>query len=235
MRNIAVILAGGIGSRIGGNIPKQLLPLDDGRTVLEHAVCAFEQAPDICEICVVIHPDHIADVEALRLRNTWHKLSHIIPGGADRSLSTRATVSLYTDLLPAPEHDATNLLLHDAARPFISPDIIAGVCAALLTHPAVTVAVPLTDTLYHLADDAHTIASIPPRAQYMRAQTPQAFRLSLLDQAYRRAEADHTPPAATDDCGFILHYLPHTTIHIVPGNEQNRKITYKQDLPTQIQ
>ena len=69
LHNIAVILAGGIGARVGGNTPKQLLPLSDGHSVLEHAVNAFEQSPYIHEVCIVMHPDYIAHAEQMLLAN----------------------------------------------------------------------------------------------------------------------------------------------------------------------
>ena len=84
MQNIAVILAGGIGARVGGNTPKQLLPLPDGHSVLEHAVNAFEQSPHIHEVCIVMHPDYIAYAEQMLLANAWQKVHHIIPGGKER-------------------------------------------------------------------------------------------------------------------------------------------------------
>ena len=84
MYNIAVILAGGIGARVGGNTPKQLLPLQDGKSVLEHAVDAFEQSPHIHEICIVMHPDYIMHAEQMLLANAWQKVRHIIPGGKER-------------------------------------------------------------------------------------------------------------------------------------------------------
>ena len=77
MKNIAVILAGGIGARVGGDVPKQLLPLADGRSVLEHATEAFEQADCIDEVCIVMHPDYIAFAEQALLRNGWQKVKHM--------------------------------------------------------------------------------------------------------------------------------------------------------------
>ena len=130
MQNIAVILAGGIGARVGGNTPKQLLPLADGRSVLEHAVSAFEQSPCIHEICIVMHPDYIMHAEQMLLANAWQKVRHIIPGGKERwesSVNAIRAITPYT-LHPTP---ITNLLLHDAARPFVSQEIIARVCKAL--------------------------------------------------------------------------------------------------------
>ena len=234
MRNIAVILAGGIGARVGGNTPKQLLPLQDGKSVLEHAVGAFEQSPHIDEVCIVMHPDYIAYAEQMLLANAWQKVRHIIPGGKERWESSVQAIKLLGD---EAKGEQANLLLHDAARPFVSQDIIARVCEALEEHEAVTVAIPSTDTVYEMVDGK--VARIPNRATIMRAQTPQAFRLELIAEAYAKAlgadicdvpacSAYHLP--ATDDCGIVHEHMPQVPIYIVEGEEQNKKITFKEDI-----
>jgi 2-C-methyl-D-erythritol 4-phosphate cytidylyltransferase len=248
--NIAVILAGGIGARVGGNTPKQLLPLEDGHSVLEHAVNAFEQSPHIHEVCIVMHPDYIIHAEQMLLANAWQKVRHIIPGGKERwESSVNAIRQIRGERLEAIGNEdncqlptsnsanIVNLLLHDAARPFVSQEIIANVCQALEEHEAVVVAIPSTDTVYEMVDG--NVARIPNRSTIMRAQTPQAFRLPLIAEAYTKAlgvndlsaaacaEA-HLP--ATDDCGVVFSHMPHVPIHIVLGEEQNRKITFKEDI-----
>ena len=250
MTNIAVILAGGIGARVGGNTPKQLLPLSDGRSVLEHAVSAFEQSPYIDEVCIVMHPDYIAHAEQMLLANAWQKVRHIIPGGKERwESSVNAIRQVRGERLEvkgkgtncqlpiANSHNTVNLLLHDAARPFVSQDIIARVCEALEEQEAVAVAIPSTDTVYEMVDGK--VARIPQRSTIMRAQTPQAFRLELIAEAYAKAlgvdrlsaeacaEA-HLP--ATDDCGIVHEHMPQVPIYIVEGEEQNKKITFKEDI-----
>ena len=250
LTNIAVILAGGIGARVGGNTPKQLLPLQDGKSVLEHAVDAFEQSPHIHEICIVMHPDYIMHAEQMLLANAWQKVRHIIPGGKERwESSVNAIRQVRGERLEvkgketncqlpiANSHNTVNLLLHDAARPFVSQDIIARVCEALEDHEAVTVAIPSTDTVYEMVDGK--VARIPQRSTIMRAQTPQAFRLELIAEAYTKAlgvdrlsaeacaEA-HIP--ATDDCGIVHEHMPEVPIYIVLGEEQNKKITFKEDI-----
>ena len=253
MQNIAVILAGGIGARVGGNTPKQLLPLPDGHSVLEHAVNAFEQSPHIHEVCIVMHPDYIAYAEQMLLANAWQKVHHIIPGGKERWESSVNAIRAITNYPLSITQKESNLLLHDAARPFVSQEIIARVCEALEEHEAVTVAIPSTDTVYEMADN--TVARIPQRSTIMRAQTPQAFRLELIAEAYARALSPianshgvasnssqcerplgETPShnlkevIATDDCGIVHKHMPHIPIHIVLGEEQNRKITFKEDI-----
>ena len=250
MQNIAVILAGGIGARVGGTLPKQLLPLQDGKSVLEHAVEAFEQSPHIHEICIVMHPDYIMHAEQMLLANAWQKVRHIIPGGKERwESSVNAIRQIRVERLETKSNEnncqlpiansanIVNLLLHDAARPFVSQEIIANVCQALEEHEAVVVAIPSTDTVYEMVND--NVARIPQRSTIMRAQTPQAFRLELIAKAYTKAlgvdslsaeacAASHLP--ATDDCGVVFNHMPDVKIHIVPGEEQNKKITFKEDI-----
>ena len=234
MRNIAVILAGGIGARVGGNTPKQLLPLQDGKSVLEHAVDAFEQSPHIHEVCIVMHPDYIVHAEQMLLTNAWQKVRHIIPGGKER---WESSVQAMRRLGDEAKDEEVNLLLHDAARPFVSQDIIARVCEALEEHEAVTVAIPSTDTVYEMVDGK--VARIPQRSTIMRAQTPQAFRLNLIAEAYAKAlgvdslsaeacATCHLP--ATDDCSIVHEHMPQVPIYIVEGEEQNKKITFKEDI-----
>ena len=250
MQNIAVILAGGIGARVGGNTPKQLLPLEDGHSVLEHAVNAFEQSPHIHEVCIVMHPDYIIHAEQMLLANAWQKVRYIIPGGKERwESSVNAIRQIRGERLEAIGNEnncqlptsnsanIVNLLLHDAARPFVSQEIIANVCQALEEHEAVVVAIPSTDTVYEMVDG--NVARIPNRSTIMRAQTPQAFRLPLIAEAYTKAlgvndlsaaacKEAHLP--ATDDCGVVFSHMPDVPIHIVLGEEQNRKITFKEDI-----
>lgn len=225
MTNVAVILAGGIGSRVGGATPKQLLPLEDGRTILEHSIDAFEASPCIDEIAVVMHPDWMDEMMQMERRNSWRKVQRIIPGGAERWESSYHAVKAYsTDKTSSGE---ISLLLHDAARPFVSQRIISDVCQALETREAVTVAVPSTDTVYITKNNR--LSAIPSRETVWRAQTPQAFRLDLIAEAFRRA-LEKGQIAATDDVGIVHTYMPDTPVFIVPGEETNRKITFTQDL-----
>lgn len=209
MTNIAVILAGGSGKRFGGDKPKQLLPLEDGRSVLEHAVEAFRSCKCIDEVIVVMHQDWIDQVHGVRC----------IAGGKERWESS-------WNAIQAIDGEA-NVLIHDAARPFVSKRIIEDVCKALETHEAVTVAVPATDTMYEVVDGL--LQRIPDRRTMMRAQTPQAFRLGLIRNAYEIAIQD-PGLQATDDCGIVHRYMPDTPIYIVEGEEANRKITFREDL-----
>ena len=221
MRNIAVILAAGLGQRAGGGVPKQFRMLENGRTVLETCVETFESVDAIDDIYLVSHPNYLSTVYQLVLSNGWQKVRAVLEGGEQRWESSWKAISHFKDAAPD-----TNILLHDCARPFVSERILTDVCQALTTSEAVTVAVPVTDTLYRVSDGQ--LLDIPPRTDYLRAQTPQGFRLAVIREAYERFIADevHT---ATDDIGVLRQYRPDVAIRIVAGEEQNRKLTFASD------
>lgn len=226
--NIAIILAGGTGSRMGADKPKQFIEVD-GRTVIERCIDAFEAAPGIDEIAVVMHPQWTALMHDVAEHNQWTKLKKILEGGSERYMSSLNAIAAYIDY-----PDDTNLLLHDAARPWVSQEVIARTVQALTHHEAVAVGIPSTDTVWEVRQDfdkqlSKFIVRIPERSTMWRAQTPQAFRLPLIRDAYQHALQD-PQFHATDDCGVVRNYLPGTKIIIVPGEEQNRKITFKEDL-----
>jgi 2-C-methyl-D-erythritol 4-phosphate cytidylyltransferase len=216
---VAVVLGGGAGTRFGAALPKQLLILD-GRTLIEHCVAAFSAAPAIDEILLVMPPAY--HDEAKRLVGS--QVSAIIEGGAARSDSVRNALAHI-----GARHDPadTGVLIHDAARPLVTQQIIADCTRALREHDAIGTAVPTSDTI--LAIENGVIAHIPPRETLYRAQTPQCFRLAVIAQAHALAAADPAF-APTDDCGVVLRYLPATPVYVVPGSESNIKVTYPSDL-----
>jgi 2-C-methyl-D-erythritol 4-phosphate cytidylyltransferase len=222
MRTVAVVLAGGSGERFGTPVPKQLLPLA-GRPMIEHSVAAFERAPAVDRILVVMAAGHAGQVRYLLGTGGYAKLSDVIDGGATRTGSTRRAIAELGD-------DECDVLFHDAARPLVSQQTIANCVAALADHRAVGVAVPSSDTIAVVSDGLMT--AIPRRDSLARCQTPQGFRLSVIRRAYQLADADpgFGELPATDDCGIVLRYLPELGVHVVPGSERNIKITYPRDL-----
>lgn len=226
MKNIAIILGGGSGSRFGGDMPKQFLPLN-GKSVIEHSIDTFSSLSVIDEIAVVIHPDYIKNMKAIAEQRQWTKLTKIIAGGNERYESTYNAIKAYSGLI---DETQTNFILHDAARPWVSTDIITRVVSALEQHEAVAVGIHSTDTIWQCSSDTvPTIQQIPIRQQMWRAQTPQAFRFSLLRKAYTKAVQN---PAfqPTDDCGVVYSYCQDSPIYVVEGSESNRKITFPSDL-----
>lgn len=219
-KNVAVVLAGGSGSRLGGELPKQFLVFA-GRSVLEHAVSAFEGNETVDEIVIVSHPDFLGRVEELKQCCGWKKVAHIVPGGRERYDSSLSAMALYRD------STGINLIFHDAARPLVSQRIISDVTENLRQYSAVGVGIPSSDTLWETENG--TIRNIPDRHTLWRAQTPQAFHIEVIRQAYEKALKD-PDFRVTDDCGVVKKYLPETKIHIVQGEERNMKLTYKEEL-----
>ena len=233
MKNIVFILAGGTGSRVGGERPKQFLPLADGRSILEHSVDAFEMSHYIDEIVIVMHPDWMEEAKTIVKNNAWHKVKDVISGGKERWESSWNGISMY---LKEDKKDMdTFYWFHDAARPYVSQDIITRVAEGLKNHLAVTVAVPVTDTIYKVeslklkVERAWKVESIPKRTEYMRAQTPQAFHYLVIGPAYMRA-IEKGKIQVTDDVGILMKYNPEVEVFVVEGDEENKKITYKEDL-----
>src|SRR5690606_27855094 len=118
---------------------------------------------------------------------------------------------------------ATKVILHDAVRPFVSDRILEACVDALDDYEAVDVAIPSADTIIEI-DAASHITNIPDRSILRRGQTPQAFRLGTIREAYRLAKGDKTF-RATDDCGVVFAYLPDVPIYVVEGSATNMKIT----------
>jgi 2-C-methyl-D-erythritol 4-phosphate cytidylyltransferase len=224
MRMVAVVLGGGVGQRLGAGMPKQLLTLG-GRTLIERCVAAFEAAPGIDEILVVMARGYTGQVRELLAG--YRKVTAVIEGGATRPESTRAALAVLAGGAGLAGEADCGVLLHDAARPLVDQRIIADCVAALEVHDAAGVAVPASDTM--VITENGVMHSVPPRERLFRCQTPQCFRLSVIARAHELAAAD-PDFAPTDDCGVVLRYLPGTAVHIVPGSERNMKVTYPQDL-----
>jgi len=218
-RTVAVVLGGGVGTRFGAGMPKQLLKLA-GRTLVEHCVNAFESAPGVDEILLVMPPAYHTEAKKL----VGEQVSAIIEGGVTRSDSVRNALAHISARYPA---ENTGVLIHDAARPLVTQQIIGDCVAALAHHDAIGTAVPTSDTILVVGNGV--IAHVPPRETLYRAQTPQCFRLEVIVRAHQRAAADpdFTP---TDDCGVVLRYLPDIPVHVVEGSERNLKVTYPGDL-----
>lgn len=223
MKNVAIILAGGSGRRLGLRKPKQFLKMA-GKTILEHTVTAFEQHTRIDEIAIVVHPMFYAEVENMVGKNGWKKVKKILNGGGERFESSHSAIKAY-------EHDGqfVNLIFHDSVRPLVSARIITDVCESLIHNEAVDVVVPAVDTIVQVGDDGSYILNIPNRDQLRRGQTPQAFHWGVIKAAYDIALQD-PEFKATDDCGIVVKYLPEVKVAVVKGEESNVKLTNPEDM-----
>jgi 2-C-methyl-D-erythritol 4-phosphate cytidylyltransferase len=217
---VAVLLAGGVGKRAGLGMPKQFAELR-GRTILEHSLAALHDHPQVDGVLVVMAPGF---VDAARvITAAYPQVLDVIEGGAERSDSTVQALKW----LEA-RGQVGNVLIHDAARPLLTAEVIARCVSALATHEAVGVAVPSSDTIF-CTDETGALVDVPARQTLWRAQTPQGFRLATLHAAYDVALAD-PDFVATDDCSVVHRYLPDVAVHVVDGDERNIKVTGPLDL-----
>jgi 2-C-methyl-D-erythritol 4-phosphate cytidylyltransferase len=215
VKRIAVILAGGMGLRVGAGMPKQLIEVG-GRPLLAYPIETFASCSLIDEVIVVMAAGFVARAEELA---AGHR---VIEGGDTRTASTLKALELLSD-----EPDETVVLFHDAARAFVDHAVIGRCLKALESYDSVAVALPVTDTIVAVRD-GH-VADMPPRGGLVRFQTPQGFRLGTLRRGYELALADPAF-AATDDCGVVHRYLPDVPIAVVEGDERLLKVTTALDL-----
>lgn len=216
---VGVVLAGGVGERMGLDLPKQLIPVA-GRTSLEHTVACFQESKGVDRIIVMMEPAHLEVGRELVTADEFPKLAGVFPGGPTRNDSSRLALE------HIPEPDA-KVLFHDAVRPLLDQRIIADVIEALDHADAVDVAIPSADTIVEV--DAGRVVTVPDRARLWRGQTPQGFRRSVIGDAYSLAERD-PKFRATDDCSVVLTYCPGTEVALVEGSETNIKITQPTDV-----
>ena len=214
----AVIVAGGAGRRMGGDVPKQYLPIG-GVPILAWTAAAFERSPVVDEIVLVVPESDLAFVadgivDAFHLR----KVRRIVAGGTTRQESV-------VEGLAAIRGEEGVVLVHDGVRPFVSERIIADAAQCAAQRGAALVAIPITDTVKRVNDRREVVETIP-REELWAAQTPQAFRVSLLRSAVDRAKRDGL--CATDETMLVERLgIP---VPIVPGEPDNIKITTPADL-----
>ncbi|MEQ1651052.1 MAG: bifunctional 2-C-methyl-D-erythritol 4-phosphate cytidylyltransferase/2-C-methyl-D-erythritol 2,4-cyclodiphosphate synthase [Hyphomicrobium sp.] len=220
MTTAALIVAAGRGSRAayGGSAPKQYAFLG-GMSILRRTALAFLDHPEIDSVAIVIHADDrtLYDRAVTGLED---RLLAPITGGATRQDSVR----LGLNGLSSRRHDT--VLIHDAARPFISADVISGVLAALKRAPGAIAAMPVVDTLKEEGLGL-TVSRTISRDRLWRAQTPQGFAYTAIHDAHQRAHREGAG-GMTDDAS-IAEWAG-LTVAIAPGSETNVKLTTAEDL-----
>lgn len=216
---VGVILAGGVGTRLGQQMPKQLLKIA-GKPIIEHTIGVLNAAPELDELIVLMAPGYVRHVEDIVAAGRYSKVTAVLSGGQTRSETTQIALN-------AIRHEEANIVLHDAVRPLLSHRIIRECVNALRDYGAVDVAIPSADTIIQTA--GRHITHIPDRSRLRRGQTPQCFRLSIIRSAYELARQD-AGFVATDDCSVVLRYLPEVPIYVIEGSPHNIKITDPLDL-----
>ena len=216
---IAVMLAGGLGSRFAGNQPKQLHTLS-GLPILFYSFRAFDLAPEVDEIVVVAHPgwlDDIREIAETALRKTpWR----VIPGGESRNHSVDNALQTLA------EGEAT-ILFHDGVRPLVSLDLISRSVAALGPGvDAVLPVIPVSDIIVDI--DGHSVGQFLDRSRLRRGQSPQVFRGETLTQAFRGASDDELR-ASTSIYEVLQLHGGKPNIVTVEGDDRNIKVTFPLD------
>jgi 2-C-methyl-D-erythritol 4-phosphate cytidylyltransferase len=221
VRTVAVVLAGGVGERIGLQIPKQLVKVA-GRSIMEHTIAALSECTEVDEIVLLMTADWVDTARSI-LGTRYSKLTRIAAGGATRNESTRIALEVLGEV----GDEDCKVIFHDAVRPLVDQRIVTECVQALDSYHAVDVVIPSADTIVVVQDGV--ISQIPSRDSMRRGQTPQAFMLSTIRAAYDLAWQD-PDFAATDDCSVVLRYLPEVPIAVVDGAEHNIKITHPIDV-----
>ena len=205
--NSAVIVAGGTGSRIQGDTPKQFLKLN-GEEILSYSVTTFLNHPQIEEVVIVCHPDWIEHVKSK------YPECIVTTGGERRKDSSLSGVKA-----ASPESEI--VLIHDAARPFVSETIITDCLNALKNADG---SAPILDSSNSLVKWDGKKALRINRSEIKIVQTPQCFRKELILKALS------TDIEGTDEIGMVLETFPDSRLEFIKGNTLNNKITTALDL-----
>ncbi len=211
----AILAAGGVGRRMGVRTHKPFVPLA-GQPMLCWALAALQSSRAVREIVVVAHRKDLPAVRRLVRRLRFSKVSCVVPGGASR----RASVFQGMRALP---REAEWVLVHDAARPLVTPALIHRAIRGACDGAAIT-AVPVVPTIKE-ARDGWVLRTLD-RSRLWAVQTPQVFRRDLLERAHRRGRANGTE--ATDDAALVEKLG--WRVRIVAGSHRNIKVTTPEDL-----
>lgn len=213
----ALIVAGGTGSRMGTDIPKQYQLLA-GKPVLMHTLMQFAKSESQPELVLVLHKDMREYWQSLCEKYNFTLVHTLIDGGSTRFQSVKKGLQFIIDQ----DSSAASLIaIHDAARPLINPSLIDQSYTCAASHGACIVALASSNSI-RIGDSS--VNKAVDRTQVWSVQTPQTFRLELLEEAFKQPES----PLFTDDAS-VIEQLGHP-IHIIAGEQRNMKITFPEDL-----
>lgn len=216
--NVAIVVAAGKGTRLGGNRPKQFLELD-GIPVVIRTLRQFERCREIDEVVAVLPAEETAGFQSLAQQFELRKLAHVIGGGETRAQSVQRGL--------ASIDEAEIVAVHDGVRPFVTPEEIDQVVAAARIGGAAILVAAVADTIKDIKD-GRVIGTLS-RTNLRRALTPQCFRFDLLKRAYDRLlEIQAEGIEVTDDC-LLVERLGFEIV-AVEGSARNIKITREEDL-----
>lgn len=223
--NVAVILAGGKGSRMGIiDMPKQFLEIY-GKPVVIHTLESFDVNENIDAICVVCVKEWQNDLKVWLKEYDIRKVRWITDAGKTRQHSSLNALDAIKDFVS----DDDIIVIHDAARPLVSQRIINDNIEKVKKYGACDTVIPAVDTIITSLDGEY-IDSIPPRKEFYRGQTPQSFTYKIIRDSYDSyfSLPEDERPSMTDDCGLVLH--GGKKIGLALGDRTNLKLTTMEDL-----
>lgn len=223
MKNIALIIAGGAGNRMGQDIPKQFMHVD-GAPIIIHTMNCFQQHPDVDAIAVVCLKGWDTVLQAYANQYNVTKLKWIFPGGNTGMESIHNGIY---GLKEAGCDDEDLVLIHDSVRPLLSQDIISSNIAICKAYGYAITGIKCREAILESEDGFSTTTSIP-RDKLIRTQTPQTFRLGNIIGVHEEAKMKGITDSVAS-CTLCAE-VGGREMHIVPGSEKNIKITTVEDL-----
>lgn len=212
-----IIPAAGSGTRLNSSVPKPYLEIG-GRSILEHTVGKFAQLEQLTSVIIACQAEHLEQTQAMLspLLPEQIRLT-VVEGGSERQYS------IMNALEEVGDEELT--AVHDAVRPFVTPEQIKRCAVAAQQHGGAILAVPAKDTIKKV-ENGGRITETPDRNLLWQAQTPQIFRTELLKAAFQKAISEQY--RGTDDASLVERVGG--TVHVVEGSRENFKITYPLDM-----
>jgi len=215
MKIQGIVAAAGSGERLGGTVPKPFV-LIHGRPLVIYTLLIFEKCPLMTSVIVAAHPDHLDQMRGVISDAGLKKISHVVAGGKERSQSIKKALAFLDD-------DTDRVLIHDGARPLVTPAFVQEMMVASIDDEALIAAVPVKPTIKRVDPVSCCVEETLDRRCLWDIQTPQIFARELLVQAYNQETID-----ATDDASLVERLGQ--KVKIFPGLEQNIKVTTPYDL-----
>lgn len=223
MRKIAIVLAGGRGSRMQSSVPKQYMQLL-GKPVLYYSVNVFENS-EVDEVILVAGRQDIEYCrEQIVQRYGFGKVTQIVAGGSERCDSVLNGLRAVC----AGDGEEVYVFIHDGARPCITEELVKSCGREVLLYKACVAGVPAKDTI-KLADEEGFAAQTPDRSRVWQIQTPQCFEYGLVRKAYEAMAADCERGSITDDAMVVEKYT-NVKVKLTMASYENIKITTPEDL-----
>lgn len=222
MKNFVILLAGGVGKRMGGELPKQFLTVND-KPIIIHTLENFQRHDDIDAILIVCVEDWIPQLKEILSEYNVEKVKWIIPGGSTSHDSTRNGIFHLRNII----NEEDFVIIHDAARPILPQKAISNMLNIAHEKGNASLAIPCHETILYTDDQISGNKELD-RSKVMRVQTPQAYDYKTILEVYEKAEEDNLHDFIYAD--LVLVYYG-KDIYFSKGFTNNIKITRKEDIP----